>query len=393
MLATAAAIGAPGVLIIPLSQEFGWSTASISSALAVRSVLFGLMGLAAAPLMNALGLRRVMLAALLLVGTGLLASLAMTRIWHLVLLWGALIGIGSGATALVLGATVATRCFPRRSGFVMGVLGAGAAAGPLVVLPAISALAEAGGWRAAVFALVVLAALAAVAVLVLVPEESGGADDGLGRIGRSGGNEPAAIALHGAARSGIFWVLLGTFAICGAATSGLVQTHFVPFCADYGLSSFRAANVLALMGPLAVLGSLGAGWLSDRFDGGWLLFWFYGLRGLSLLCLPFTDFSLTALAVFGMFYGLDWIATVPPTVKLIVLRFGRERATLILGWIFAGHQFGAAAAVFAAGHLRDASAGYLPAFLVAGVLCLFAAAALPVLSVPAGSGLGGRDRT
>src|SRR4029077_4305542 len=140
-----------------------------------------------------------------------------------------------------------------------------------------------------------------------------------------------------------------TFFICGASTNGLIQTHFVALCGDFGIVPVGAASVLALMGAFDFLGTIGSGWLSDRFDNRWLLFWYYGLRGLSLLYLPFTGFSVYGLSLFAMFYGLDWIATVPPTVRLTAQRFGPERANLVFGWIFAGHQLGAASAAFGAG--------------------------------------------
>ncbi len=390
MLSTAAAVGSPSVLILPLSREFGWSTTSISSALSVRMALLGMVGLLAAPLLNTLGLKRFLLSALLLVGAGLLISLAMTQVWHLVLLWGVLVGIGAGMTTLVLGATVAARWFSQRRGLVVGVLAASASAGPFLASPALSALAEVAGWRSTVLTLTGLIALSGAAVFALVPDHPDNTMHGAaGRPNRAGLAAPVEEllgALREAAGSGVFWVLLGTFAICGTSTSGLVQTHFVPFCADAGLSPLGSANVLALMGPLTILGSLAAGWLSDRFDSGWLLFWFFALRGLSLACLAFTEASLLELSLFGIFYGLDWVATVPPMVKIVIARFGVARANLVLGWISAGHQFAAAAAAYGTGLSKDGLSSYLPALLAAGALCLVAAAATPILSV----GDGGR---
>ncbi len=187
-------------------------------------------------------------------------------------------------------------------------------------------------------------------------------------------------ALRDASRTGVFWVLFGTFFICGASTNGLIQTHFIPLCGDFGLPAVGAAGVLAAMGMFDIVGTIGSGWLSDRYDSRWLLFWYYGLRGLSLMYLPFTDFTFYGLSLFAVFYGLDWIATVPPTVKLTVTRFGRERANLVFGWIFAGHQLGAATAAFGAGVSRTILLTYLPAFFAAGVLCLIAAALVLTLS-------------
>ncbi|HYD15481.1 MAG TPA: MFS transporter, partial [Hyphomicrobium sp.] len=182
-----------------------------------------------------------------------------------------------------------------------------------------------------------------------------------------------------ASRSGVFWVLFVTFFICGTSTNGLIQTHFIPLCGDYGLAAVSAAGILAMMGVFDFFGTLGSGWLSDRFDNRWLLFWYYGLRGLSLIYLPFSDFSIIGLTVFAMFYGLDWIATVPPTVKLTAERFGDGKANVVFGWIFAGHQLGAASAAYGAGLTRTVYETYLPAFFTAGALCIVAALAFAML--------------
>jgi MFS family permease len=382
MLVTAGAVGAPGVLILPLQQEFGWSTADISIALAVRLLLFGLMGPFSAALMNRFGVRRIALSALTLIAGGLLLSLAMTRVWQLVLLWGFVVGFGTGLTALVLGATVATRWFAARRGLVIGLLTASSATGQLVFLPLMATLTEALGWRTALALVSSLLAVGAAAVALLMRERP--SDLGLPAFGETAVTLPAPgapnvaraalDALRDAARTRVFWVLFATFFICGASTNGLIQTHFIPLCADFGLPAVGAASVLAMMGAFDFVGTVGSGWLSDRYDNRRLLFWYYGLRGLSLLYLPFTDFSIYGLSLFAMFYGLDWIATVPPTVKLTAARFGRERANLVFGWIFAGHQLGAAAAAFGAGLSRAVLETYLPAFFAAGALCLVASA-------------------
>lgn len=380
MLVTAGAVGAPGVLILPLQNEFGWETAEISSALAIRLLLFGLMGPFAAALMNRYGVRRITLTALCLIASGLLLSLAMTRVWHLVLLWGIVVGFGTGLTALVLGATVATRWFSERRGLVVGLLTASSATGQLVFLPLLANLTERVGWRPAVALVCGLLAGAALLVVGLMRDRP--SDVGLLAYGEKHGevippgsraNASPLRALGDAARTREFWVFFGTFFICGASTNGLIQTHFIPLCADYGLAAIGAASVLAMMGVFDFVGTVGSGWLSDRYDNRWLLFWYYGLRGLSLLYLPFTDFSFYGLSLFALFYGLDWIATVPPTVKLTAMRFGRERANLVFGWIFAGHQLGAATAAFGGGLSRTVLNSYLPAFFVAGGLCLIAA--------------------
>jgi len=383
MLVTAGAVGAPGVLILPLQKEFGWQNAEISSALGIRFLLFGLMAPFAAALINRFGMRRIALSALLLIATGLLLSLAMTRVWQLVLLWGVVIGLGTGLTALVLGVTVATRWFSTRRGLVTGLLTASSATGQLLFLPLLASVSERLGWRPAVAMVCGALALTAFAVLAFMRDRP--ADVGQQPFGQAAGDDAANVAatipaqitpwhaLRDASRTGVFWVLFGTFFICGASTNGLIQTHFIPLCADFGLPAVSAASVLAAMGMFDIVGTIGSGWLSDRYDSRWLLFWYYGLRGLSLMYLPFSDFTFYGLSLFALFYGLDWIATVPPTVKLTVARFGRERANLVFGWIFAGHQLGAATAAFGAGVSRTALLSYLPAFFAAGALCLIAA--------------------
>ena len=384
MLVTAGAVGAPGVLILPLQKEFGWQNAEISSALGIRFLLFGLMAPFAAALINRFGMRRIALSALLLIAAGLLLSLAMTRVWQLVLLWGVVIGLGTGLTALVLGVTVATRWFSTRRGLVTGLLTASSATGQLLFLPLLASVSERLGWRPAVAMVCGALALTAFAVLAFMRDRP--ADVGQQPFGQAAGDDAANVAatipaapispwhaLREASRTGVFWVLFGTFFICGASTNGLIQTHFIPLCADFGLPAVGAASVLAAMGVFDIVGTIGSGWLSDRYDSRWLLFWYYGLRGLSLLYLPFSDFTFYGLSLFALFYGLDWIATVPPTVKLTVTRFGRERANLVFGWIFAGHQLGAATAAFGAGVSRTVLLSYLPAFFAAGALCLIAA--------------------
>jgi MFS family permease len=399
MLVTAGAMGAPGVLIVPLEREFGWDNAQISTALALRLLLFGLFGPFAAAFMNRFGVRRVTICALTLIAAGLLASLAMTRVWQLVLLWGVVVGIGTGLTAIVLAATVATRWFTKRRGLVVGLLTASSATGQLVFLPLIAELTGRFGWRLALVFVCGLLVPAAIVALLLMRDRP--SDLNLPPYGESAVTPPPPAGsglvslllspfavLNEAARVPLFWVLFATFFICGASTNGLIQTHFITLCGDYGLAAVGAASVLAMMGVFDFFGTIGSGWLSDRFDNRWLLFWYYGLRGLSLLYLPFTDFTFYGLSLFAVFYGLDWIATVPPTVKLTADRFGRERAGVVFAWVFAGHQIGAASAAFGAGFSRTEFASYLPAFFAAGALCIIAAALVLTIAKPSAAGFG-----
>jgi sugar phosphate permease len=389
MLVTAAAVGAPGVLLLPLQHEFGWSTAAISSALAIRLLLFGLMGPFAAAFINRYGVRKVVFSALCLIGVGLVLSLGMTHLWQLILFWGVIVGLGTGLTALVLAATVSARWFNTRRGLIVGLLTASSATGQLVFLPLLASVATRSGWRSALLLVCALLGAAAVLVWLFMRDRPGdlglkpfGPQDPMDGASRAaarhtadaGGAAAAALgSLREAARVPTFWILFGTFFICGASTNGLIQTHFIPFCSDNGLAEVAAAGVLATMGVFDFFGTIASGWLSDRFNPGRLLFWYYGLRGLSLIYLPFADFTYSGLSVFALFYGLDWIATVPPTVNITIKVFGRDKANLVFGWIFAGHQLGAATAAFGAGLARTELATYIPAFVAAGLLCIVAA--------------------
>src|SRR5712675_3232020 len=325
-LITAGTVGAPGVFIVPLQQEFGWTTAEISGALSIRFILFGLMAPFAAALLNRYGLRNVTLSALMIVASALVASLLMTKVWHLMLLWGVVIGIGTGMTALVLGATVSARWFVARRGLVVGILTASVATGQLAFLPLLATLTDHYGWRIALGLVCIMLGVAAFAVLMIMRDRP--SDLGLRPFGDEGteplpapppNNAPIIAAalgtLRDASKSSVFWVLFATFFICGASTNGLVQVHLIPMCLDFGIPQVQAASLLAAMGVFDFFGTILSGWLSDRYDNRYLLFWYYGLRGLSLLFLPFTNFSFYGLSLFAMFYGLDWIATVAPASR------------------------------------------------------------------------------
>jgi predicted MFS family arabinose efflux permease len=388
MLATAGAMGSAGVLIQPLQQEFGWTTAEISSALAVRLLFFGLLGPFAAAFMNHFGIRRVVMTALALIGAGIIGSLFMRELWQLLALWGIVIGVGTGMTALVLGATVASRWFEKRRGLVVGLMTASNATGQLIFLPLLANLAETVGWRSALGFIVVVLAIAFALALLLKDYP---ADVGLAPFG--GTLQPRVVrsrkllelvaspirALREAARTQVFWVLFATFFVCGFSTNGLIQQHWISICGDVGITPTGAAGYLALIGIFDFVGTIVSGWLSDRYDNRWLLLAYYGLRGVSLLFLPYSGFSFAMLTVFAVFYGLDWVATVPPTVKLTAQQFGAEKANLVFGWVFAGHQLGAASAAAVAGIARTELDTYTPALLLAGVFCILAA--LLVLSI------------
>jgi len=386
LLTSAGAMGLPGALIIPLNQEFHWDVSAISSALALRLALFGLMGPFAAALIERYGIRNIVVTAVLLIVTGLLSAQVMTQLWQLVLLWGVVVGIGTGLTALVLGAIVSNRWFTAHRGLVLGMLTASSATGQLVFLPFAAWLVTHVGWRMALIPSI--AGLGFAALLVILFMRDRPSDVGLLPLGETeapprpaeaaaAAQKPALMAafatLGEASRYSTFWILAATFFICGLSTNGLIQTHFISLCADFGMPQVEAASTLAMMGVFDLVGTIMSGWLSDRYDNRWLLFWYYGLRGLSLLYLPSSTFSLYGLSIFALFYGLDWIATVPPTVKIAAATFGREKAGRVFGWVFAAHQMGAATAAFGAGFTRTELATYLPAFYTAGAMCLVAA--------------------
>lgn len=382
-LVMSGAVGLPGAFIVPLSKHFGWDAAQISSALAVRFILYGLMAPFSAALIDRYGVRAVVVGAQVLVVVGLLSVVFVDAIWQLAIGWGLLIGVGTGMTALVLGALLTTRWFVERRGLAMGILSAAMATGQLVFLPLVAWLIDNVGWKLALVPSALAIVAAGVAAVLLLAERP--ADVGLKPYGATG-DEPASApvetgaavsrafrALADASRVPAFWLLAGSFFVCGLSTNGLIQTHFIAFCVDNGMIALAAASTLAMMGLFDIVGTIGSGYLSDRYDSRKLLFWYYGLRGLSLLWLPSSTFTIYGLSVFAVFYGLDWIATVPPTVKLTARVFGPEKAGLAFGWIFASHQIGAAVAAYGGGISRTWLLTYSPSFYVAGAACLAAA--------------------
>src|SRR4051812_8465017 len=382
LLASAGLRATPGVLMLPLQKTFGWDVSVISSSAAVGIFLYGLVGPFAAAVMQRFGIRRTVLGALGLMSASTAASYFMTAPWQLFMTWGLLSGIGSGAGANVLGATIVNRWFTTNRGLVMGLLTASTATGTLIFMPGLAALVEWGGWKPVVLTVAACCAALIPLVYILVPERP--ASIGLRSYGSPHEDQPASPAqgnpfvaaignLVRASKTPTFWFLFATFFICGFTTNGLVGTHLIAFCGDHGIFEVQAASLLALMGFFDLFGTTLSGWLADRFDPRKLLFFYYGLRGLSLIYLPYSDFSLVSLTVFAAFYGLDWIATVPPTVRIANETFGDKNAPLIFGWVVAGHQLGAACAAFFAGFMRSSQGDYLQAFMIAGATGLVAA--------------------
>ncbi|WP_412080281.1 MFS transporter [Streptomyces sp. SJL17-1] len=387
IIGAAAFASLPGLLIEPLHEEFDWSRGTIGFAVSVNLALYGLTAPFAAALMDRFGIRRIVAVALSVIALGSVLTVWMTTAWQLVLFWGVLVGLGSGSMALAFAATVTNRWFTARRGLVTGILTAAGASGQLVFLPLLSWLVEHHGWRPAAVT-VSLAALAVVPFVWLLLRDHP-ADVGLAPYGGEYAEKPAPVTgaarravtvLFKAARTGPFWLLAGTFAICGASTNGLVKTHFVPAAHDHGMPVTTAAGLLAVIGVFDVVGTIASGWFTDRFEARRLLAVYYALRGVSLLFLPL----LLAPAVhppmlfFIVFYGLDWVATVPPTIALCREHYGEDSA-IVFGWVLASHQVGAAVVAFAGGVARDVFGRYDVVWYASGALC--AAAALMALVI------------
>lgn len=390
-LLTAGVRAAPGVLIVPLEHEFDWSRATISFAIGINLLLYGLVGPFAAALMDRFGVRRTMTIALLLTGGAVALSPAMRQAWQLVLLWGVVVGAGTGVIGAYLAAFIAARWFKVRQGLVVGILTAANAAGQLVFLPSLAALVIGVGWRA--MSLVLAATVIVFVPLVMALMRDRPRDLGLAPYGDDSGPgpEPAATnpfraafqALGDGARKRDVWLIAGGYFVCGATTNGLIGTHLIPACVDHGLSEIQGAGLLAAAGVFSFVGGTLSGWLSDRWDNRLLLAWYYGLRGLALMYLPFAfGMSFYGLTLFSVFYGLDWIASVPPTVRLLSRVVGAERTGIMVAWITVVHQIGGAAAAYLGGVLRIAFGTYLEAFVAAGLLLI--GAAFMVLFVSSG---------
>ena len=392
LLVAAGVRATPGVLIVPLQQEFHWSRATISFAIGVNILLYGLVGPFAAALMERFGLRRTLVSAVAVIAAGVALTLLMRASWQLVLLWGVVIGLGTGVPTALMGAVVAERWFAARRGLVLGFLTASAAAGQMLFLPPMAAIVSAAGWRTmTVWLAIVVAALLPFAALLMRERPE---DLGLRPYGETGPAPPRPPAAGNPVANAFrvlstglgrrdFWLLGGSFFVCGLSTNGLVSTHLIPACIDHGIPAVTGAGLLAAMGMLNFIGVTLSGWFSDRWSNRMLLFWYYGLRGLSLVFLPFAlDASIYGLSLFALFYGLDWFATVPPTVRLAGDAFGPREAPIVFGWLLLIHQLGGAIAAYLGGIMRTELGTYLEAFLLAGMFCF--AAALMVLFIGRG---------
>ena len=386
MLAASGVRAVPSVLILPLEHEFGWSRSVVALAVSINLFLFGLCGPFAAAIMERIGMRAMMLLALIVMGLAVILTTQIRAAWQLQLLWGVVVGLGAGAMSGWVAATVANRWFVERRGIVVGVLTAAGATGQLIFLPILASAIEKVGWRLAV--LIVSAVALTIVPLVLFfirdsPQQIGlqpyGAKESAARatplqVTASNPFAAAIQTLFQGLRNRDFLLLAGTFFICGASTNGLIGTHLIPHSVEHGMTEVAAASLLATIGAFDIVGTIASGWLSDRFDNRWLLVWYYSLRGIALLFLPYAfGTGFFGIGLFVVFYGLDWVATVPPTVRLTADIFGKQNAGRVFAWIFVAHQLGAATVSFAAGMMHDWFGDYRAAFLTSGVICLVAA--------------------
>ena len=374
VLVTAGVRSAPGAFLLSMTEEPGWSTASVSFAAAAGLIVFGLAGPLSGWLMGRIGVKNVVLLSLAVTGAALIATSFTREIWQLTLLFGLVSGLGTGLVASVLGPTVATRWFVKDRGLVVGLFGASNSAGQLVFFPLLTGLAVAVGWRTGAIVLGVISLLLLIPVLIWlrndpadVGERPRGAIDGeIAHV-----RPPDRGVMRGAVRTSDFWFLAGTFFICGATSNGLVGQHFIPHAVDHGFTPVAASTALAVMGVFNFIGTIASGWLTDRVDPRRLLLVYYSFRGVSLLFLPFVHDTMT-IAAFAILFGLDYIATVPPTVALVADRFGQHNVGVVYGWVFASHMIGAAIAAWVAGVVRESVGDYAAAFVAAGWIAIVA---------------------
>src|SRR3984957_7508940 len=366
VICSSAVMSIPGILLVPLSKESGWSIGELSGPLGLRMALFGIIAPFAGALMLRYGPRNVVSASAALLILGIVLAMTTRTKWQLWLSFGTILGIAPGLTALALTTTIATRWFTERRGLVLGLMGAGTATGQLIFLTPAAWLTEHYGWRMSLAPSAVMVGLVAIAFYLFPTDRPSdvelppyGEDVVLANPPVPHGNAFALslAALRTASSSIVFWVMAFTFFVCGVSSFGLMP-HFVTLCGDFGIVPLIATSLLALIGICDMVGTIGSGWLSDRFDNRWLLGIYYGFRGLSLIWFPFCGFSIFGLTIFPVFYGPGFIATIPPTVRLTAREFGREQAPLVFGWIFAAHQLGAGVMAVAVGQTRDVLSSY-----------------------------------
>ncbi|WP_155591745.1 MFS transporter [Lysinibacillus cavernae] len=373
-----------GVFIDPLEKEFQWDRSTIALAFAVSLFLYGISGPFMAALLEVIGLKKMMLSAMATLVGGISLTFFMSQSWQLIVIWGGIIGLGASLFLTVLSPYVANHWFVKRRGLAVGILTASTATGQLILLPVLAIIIEHYSWRWAIGLILLLSTIMFIMIAIFIknkPQDLGLTPYGQQEIIKEQQvhikKNPISMAFHGlleAVKVKAFWLLAGSFFICGLSTSGLIGTHFVSYCITFGVPLVTAASLLSFMGVFNLLGTTVSGWLSDRFDNRWLLFWYYLLRGASLLLLPYalTQGSFVLLTIFTIFYGLDWIATVPPTISITRQIFGMQKSSIIYGWIFASHQAGAAVAAYGGGLIYKFFNSYTWAFFLAGLFCALA---------------------
>ena len=378
---SSASFSMPHVLILPITAEFNWKISDVTTPISLMFLTLATMAPFGSALMLRFGVARVVATTGVFIAIGLICTTQIFLKWHLLISIGVFLGIAAGMIGLGLTATVATRWFSARRGLVVGILTAGFAAGQLTFVPLAAWLAANYDWRLAVLPALIGSGICAISFLLFGKDWP--SQLGLPPFGETKIKEPPPPTkespihisfsfLKEAIKVPVFWMLTVTFFICGLSSTGIVGQHFIPFCSDNNIGTVVAASYLALMGVFNFLGTVGSGWLSDRFNNYNLLAVYYGLRGASLIWLPYSDFDVFSLTLWAIFFGLDFIATVPPTVRLAGQFFGPVKGPVLFGWIFSSHQIGSAFAAFAAGETRDSVLTYLPAFVTAGISCFIA---------------------
>ncbi|PLS18039.1 MFS transporter [Bacillus sp. M6-12] len=377
-------LSSSGVFIDPLENEFGWDRSIIALAFAISLFLYGISGPFMAALLEVVGLKKMMLVSMSTLLTGIMLTLIMNQLWQLIIIWGVIMGLGASLFLTVVSPYVANHWFEKRRGLAVGILTASTATGQLILLPVLAAVIANYSWRLAIGLIMILSFIMLIIILLFMkntPKDAGilpyGLEEEIQERNKGEKENPIVLAFNGlleAVKVKEFWLLAGSFFICGLSTSGLIGTHFVSYCISFGVPLVTAASFLSFMGIFNLVGTTLSGWLSDRFDNRWLLFWYYGLRGASLVLLPYalTEGSITMLVIFTVFYGLDWIATVPPTISISRQIFGTNKSGIIYGWIFASHQAGAAVAAYGGGLIYKFFNTYTWAFFLAGIFCLLA---------------------
>ena len=373
-----------GVFIDPFENEFGWDRPVIALAFAISLFLYGISGPFMAALLEVIGLKKMMLISMATLLTGIMLTFIMNQSWQLIIIWGIIIGLGSSLFLTVVSPYVANHWFEKKRGLAVGILTASTATGQLILLPILATIIDNYSWRWAIGLIMILIFIMLIIIFLFMkntPKDVGilpyGQEEDTQESNETQKENPIVIAFKGlfsAVKMKEFWLLAGSFFICGLSTNGLIGTHFISYCISFGIPLVTAASFLSFMGIFNLVGTTLSGWLSDRFDNRWLLFWYYGLRGASLVLLPFAlnEGSMTMLAIFTVFYGLDWIATVPPTISISRQIFGTKKSGIVYGWIFASHQAGAAVAAFGGGLIYKFFNTYTWAFFLAGVFCLLA---------------------